>query len=120
MKTKLLVATAFAFALTPVAFSDDGVEESARSYTIDVTGDVLPASLGDLGYPYRAAEDGLAGVCEVELVVGETGMAQNYTVASCSDDAFQGAATSFAETLSFDENASDSVQSLTVAWNIES
>ena len=120
MKTKLLVATAFAFSLAPVAFADLDAVEAPRSFTIDVTGGDLPVSLGDLAYPYNAAENGLAGVCEVELVVGETGKAEDYKVQSCSNEAFEEAATSFAETLSYGEAATDSTQSLTIAWNIES
>ena len=111
---------ATAVSVMPTALASYETEETAVSYTIDVTGVELPVNLGSLDYPYNAARLGLTGSCDLELTLNEAGAASDFNVSSCSNAAFEQAAREFASTLSFDRSNGDEVRALTVVWKYAS
>jgi len=112
-----LGALATAVCVTPIAGAEPGDKNDARNYTIDVKGDVLPSQLGDLEYPYRAADRGVSGECQIKVEVAENGKTKAYDVTNCSNALFQRAAAAFAKSSKFDTPNSDAEHTLTVSWN---
>ncbi len=121
MKKMVGAVSAFALAIgvTPIAMAQTTTADEARSYVIDVKGEILPVSLGDLSYPYRAASRGTPGSCDIVLQVSEAGSADSYNVQSCSDSAFVAAADAFADTLAFESARAGETHELTVVWSME-
>ena len=116
----VLGTLALVVSVMPTATAEQGVEENARDLTIDVTGTAVPASLGELIYPYYAAERGMAGECSMELSVDEAGEATSYQIRECSHATFRRAAESFARTLNYAPAEAASTQELTVSWGADS
>lgn len=113
----VLAASVMALGLSHAAFADLYVDD-AMSYSIDVAGTELPVTLGSLDYPYRAAERGLAGECQLALTLGADGKATDYSVQSCTHNAFASEAAEFAKSLAYDRAAASEAQELTISWSI--
>ncbi len=112
---KALGALALTVGVMQTAMAEPGDDKGVRTYTIDVKGDTLPTDVGELEFPYNAADRGLSGECRIKLEVGETGKAKAYDVTSCSNAVFQRAAAAFAKSASFDSTA-ESEQEVVVSW----
>lgn len=112
-----LGAVALVLGVTPIAIAEPGDE--ARDYAIDVKGEVLPVSLGELDYPYKAAERGKSGECVISLEVSHAGTAGSYNVKACSDNAFRKAADEFAATLAYPTSSAGQQHELLVSWTTE-
>ena len=112
----VLGTLALVVSVMPTATAEQGVVEDARDLTIDVSGTAVPSSLGELSYPYYAAERGMAGECSLELNVDASGEATSYQIRDCSHATFRRAAESFARTLNYAPATADTTQELTVSW----
>lgn len=112
-----LSAVALVLGVTPIAMAEPGVE--ARDYAIDIKGEVLPVSLGELEYPYKAANRGKSGECVISLEVSHAGTAGRYNVETCSDNAFRKAADEFAATLEYPVSNAGQQHELLVSWSTD-
>lgn len=115
----VLGTLALVVGVMPTATADLGVQSDAQDFAINVIGTELPVSIGQLDYPYMAADRGLSGECSIKLKVAETGSADTYDVTSCSNMSFKRAAEEFARTLSYDPSDASEIHELTVSWTTD-
>jgi outer membrane biosynthesis protein TonB len=112
-------ALSLVIGFAPVAMADLGVRTDAQDFAINVIGTELPVSVGQLDYPYKAADRGISGECSIRLQVAESGSAGSYDVTSCSNVSFRRAAEEFARTLSYEPDDATEVHELTVSWTTD-
>lgn len=116
---KALGALVLSLSVMPIAMADPGGDKAARNYTIDVKGETLPTKMGDLEYPYTAADRGLSGECHIRLQVNNAGNTQTYDITSCSNAVFKRAAAEFAKSARFGPTEVNNEHKLVVSWQAD-
>ena len=99
MKNALLCSLAFAL-VSPAALADDSKSQSTP-YAISVKSDLTPLAHSEFRYPYIAARQGLDGNCDVAFAIDAQGQPGSVSIVSCSSEAFQQAAKSIVQGLTF-------------------
>lgn len=99
MKNAVICSLAFAL-VSPVALADSA-KSQPTPYAISVKSAVTPVAHSEFRYPYLAARQGLDGTCDVAFAIDAQGRPKLVSIVSCSSEAFQQAAKSIVEGMTF-------------------
>lgn len=99
MKHASILACVLAASAMPAAIAQtpEAATSNAKAYEIRVTGDVVPADLNKLTYPYMAAKRGDAGACDLSVQTDDAGNIGVVMVRNCSSDGFRKEASKLAD-----------------------
>lgn len=117
MKNAVLCSLAFAL-VSPAAFADSA-KSQPTPYAISVKSTLTPVAHAEFRYPYLAARQELDGTCDVDFAIDPQGRAKSVSIVSCSSEAFQHAAKSIVEGMTFRATGAH-VRSVaaTIRWDI--
>ena len=88
-------------------------------YEITFQGDLYPAGLDTMDYPYLAASQERDGECLLELTSDTSGQVTGVSILNCSDTAFRKAAERYINGLDHTSAASNtSTHTLKITWTI--
>ena len=118
LKTALLTAASLAF--MPNATAYEASEQTGIPYEIVFNGDVYPAQLETMEYPYIAASQKRGGECLLNVSADPSGSVLDISIISCSDDLFKSVAARYINKQSFNRRATSEVTAhrLKIRWKI--
>ncbi len=123
MKTIQIASAALVCVLgaMPIAQASPQSSNEGDIFRISVTGDELPARMGELDYPYTAASRGQSGACDLTVVLQRDGQRASHSVDQCTSAQFERTANEFARTLAFQPKAAgdEDVRRLTIKWSAD-
>ena len=117
---KIALVTATSLAFLPSATADQASEQDGIPYEITFNGDVYPAELDTMEYPYIAASQERDGECLLNINADAAGNISDMSIVSCSDDLFKSAAARYITKQNFGTQTSSNVSahSLQIRWKI--
>ena len=118
MKHVAIMACVLAASVMPTATAQVMENANSRAYEITLSGEIIPASLGDLSYPYKSASRGQNGHCDLKVQTDAHGAVEGVEVASCSNKAFQAEIERNAP-MGLAQGEAGSISALRVDWRIQ-
>ena len=117
---QIALTAAASLALLPNAAADQASEQDGIPYEITINGDVYPADLDTIEYPYIAASQQRNGECLLNISADASGKVLGMSVVSCSDDLFKNAATRYISEQNLTAYTPSKIRthSLQIRWNI--
>ncbi len=109
-----------AFALVSPTALADTPRAQPTPYAIVVDSAVPPLTHVAFRYPYKAADRGMDGSCDVAFAISPSGHAENIQVASCSSELFQNAAQAVVSGMTFNATGQRVTSvSATIRWDLK-
>lgn len=120
MLSKIALVAATSLALLPTAIADEASVQDGIPYEITFNGDIYPAELDTMEYPYIAASQERSGECQLSINADASGNIMGMSIVSCSDELFKSVATRYIAKQSFGASTPSKVSahSLQIRWNI--
>lgn len=113
-------ATAVAFGAMPTATAQTETAEEGTPFAITFNGNVTPANLEAVDYPFTAATLNRNGECLLNVMTDEHDTILGMSVLTCTDDLFRAEAEDLiqAQTLPSELPASLNAHALRISWQI--
>lgn len=117
MKHASLIACVLVAGVMQAANAQTAGDAPAKAYEIRVAGEIAPAHVRNVEYPYLAASRSQSGACDLSVKIDDLGNIAAVSVDTCSNELFRAEAEKMARSTSSTEVAA--VHPLRIEWDIE-